>query len=229
MTEFVDSLIDKRFTGTRYHMIKLVMGYLEHIGDEMGKYAPRIQATMLKCVNTDQSDKTKALALQCLDRLYLSTRIKLHANASRGVDSAALPIEQVISTLYSNLNLGVSKLRPSVRGGILRLLGILSNRFASKFERSALQKLAKLYTKHINEALQRPDAVQPQLVGGSLTGLEYFLEEHCDLIPVSPSTDPRFSAPRRLSAPVNLLADTLRGRDSFHGDAATGRGGRGVV
>ena len=91
----------KRFAGTSYRIIKLVMG----------KYAPRIQATMIKCVNTDQSDKTKALALQCLDKLDLSKRTKLHESETRpgfrndnndddeeedikmhrGVDSAALP------------------------------------------------------------------------------------------------------------------------------------------
>ncbi len=35
---------------------------------------------MIKCVNTDQSDRTKSCALQCLDKLYLLNTLEMHNN-----------------------------------------------------------------------------------------------------------------------------------------------------
>ena len=74
---------------------------------------------------------------------------------------------------------------PSIRGGILRLLGILSDRYkeANEFSTERLKKLSKLYTQYIHEALNDPNKMERSLVGGCLTGLEYFLNEYSHLIP----------------------------------------------
>ena len=104
---------------------------------------------MIKCVNTDQLDKPRGTVLQCLDKLYLLNAFDMHSKPKNNAidiggkseaddddeededndikmngndDEYVMNIDNVINTFYSNLNLGPSKLRGTVRGGILRLL-----------------------------------------------------------------------------------------------------------
>ena len=168
---------------------------------------------MIKCVNTDQSDKSRGAALKCLDKLYLLNSFDMHSKPKSSNDDIGgkseadddededndikmngddsndhlINIENVINTMYGLINLTVSKLRGTVRGGILRLLGILSNRYPMKFTRIHLDKLAKAYTKYIGDSLKNPSSIQPGLIAGCLTGLQYFLNEHCDFIPLTPN------------------------------------------
>eukprot|EP01083_Nonionella_stella_P272552 924329_1 len=166
MTQFIDSLIDKRFAACRAYIVKLVLDYIDHIDHNIDVHASRIQFTMRQCVNNDQSDKTKCIALECLHKLYcmpLSLHPDTDADDSNDVNmnrnTTALDIDDVISTLYNNLNLGISKLRATVRGGILHLLGILSNKYPSKFSHNQLTKLSKEVMKPIQVDFKNNAAV----------------------------------------------------------------------
>eukprot|EP01083_Nonionella_stella_P007613 21942_1 len=187
MTEFIDSLIEKRFATCRADIVKLVLDYIDHIDHNIEAHAPRIQFTMMQCVNNDQSDKTKCYALDCLHKLY-GMQLSLHpmpgTDDEDDVDmnartTSALDIDNVISTLYNNLNLGPSKLRATVRGGILHLLGILRNQYPSKFSPNQLTKLSKELMKPIKVDLSNNAAVTGRnaLISGCLSGLQYFLNE----------------------------------------------------
>ena len=72
----------------------------------------------------------------------------------------------------------------TVRGGILRLLGILTYKYKNHFNRNQIVKLSKMYTKHIAEGLAKANKMERQLVAGCLTGLEYFLNDNSDTIPL---------------------------------------------
>eukprot|EP01083_Nonionella_stella_P000179 531_1 len=144
---------------------------------------------MMQCVNNDQSDKTKCIALECLHKLYcmpLSLHPDTDADDSNDVNmnrnTTALDIDDVISTLYNNFNLGISKLRATVCGGILHLLGILSNKYPSKFSHNQLTKLSKELMKPIQVDFKNNAAVTGRnaLISGCLSCLQYFLYEHND-------------------------------------------------
>ena len=217
LTEFVDSLIDKRFTRVRYHTIKLVMEYMDHIQEEIistTAYPARIHWAMMECVSKDKSDSTRSLALQCLDSLYLMDAIDLHSDSTS--HSTVMSLERVIQSLNHMLSLGVSKVGPSVRGGVLRSLGILSNRYPHRFDRNFLTRLSKRYTKWLNDAMDKikGDQVKPPLIAGSLTGIEYLLNEHSDLIPVQSQNnkDPHtlWTVMKMVIISVQTIADATR-------------------
>ena len=165
--------------------------YIEHVHDDIVatiSYPARIHRAMIECVSKDTSDKTRSLALECLDTLYLMESFDLHSPST----SSSIPImslEQVVNSLNHMLTLGASKVGQSVRGGILRLLGILSSQYPTKIHRNLLQRLAKRYTKWLADSLDKVngDKVRPALIAGCLTGIEYLLIEHCDLIPLKSS------------------------------------------
>ena len=51
---------------------------MDHIEKNIENYASNIQACMIKCINVDQSTKTKGLAFKCLDLIYLSNDFDIH-------------------------------------------------------------------------------------------------------------------------------------------------------
>ncbi|ETO32809.1 hypothetical protein RFI_04305 [Reticulomyxa filosa] len=189
--------------------------YIEHIDRMIDQFAGHIQSVLFKCVNVDESDRCRQSALQCLDSIYVVNDIELHSHdmslsnepkqeakedvamAEASQKSAFQPeaLDTIISKLFSMLTLGVSKLSHGVRGSIVRLLGILSDRYPSKFSEMHLKKLAALYTKNIDDAVKNPNSMNRQVYPISiffpqwcLTGLEYFLNEHSSFIPLAPKS-----------------------------------------
>ena len=141
----------------------------------------------------EESDDDQAMQVQVSQ---VSHDFDIDAVTAAGKDAAqkltdtttAIPLSQVISQFYNSLSLGTSIVKANVRGGIMRLLGILSNRYSNGkyFSDKRLTLLSKLYTKYISEALNEPSKMQRGLIAGCLTGLEYFLNEYCDRIPLKP-------------------------------------------
>ena len=73
-------------------------------------------------------------------------------NNGQNINNNCEKLENIISNLFVKLRSGVSKIKGSVRGGILKLIGILSNRYPSYFNNNNIKSLSKYYIKYISEA-----------------------------------------------------------------------------
>eukprot|EP00457_Paulinella_chromatophora_P020097 gb/GEZN01022008.1/.p1 GENE.gb/GEZN01022008.1/~~gb/GEZN01022008.1/.p1 ORF type:complete len:212 (+),score=36.94 gb/GEZN01022008.1/:28-636(+) len=160
----------------RLGIVKFLGMFAQLVGPDCQPYGSNLMRLARKAVRADKSNRVKAAAFDLL-QLLLQMKLEL-----RGQDHFVEP-QDLIKTLFQELQLAKSKLAQSVRGQILATLGLLSELHPAQFSPTQSQKLAILYMETLNSEMKAGPAsqsLQRQLVKGVFQGLKHFLHNFAE-------------------------------------------------